>query len=194
MSKVKAILASIFITIGILVGMLVSLQLKGLNVEVPPVEVPDYSQSLEALEEQIDFLKQKIDELEARLQDIQDGLDSLLETFDMAETYTITGYAPLDPQAVYGLDYIGNPAVTASGDRPIPGQTVAADKSIPFGTKVWIEGVGVRTVNDRGGSIKRGRLDLCMATKSEAVAFGRQKRKVIILKEGQKYGNDKQRY
>jgi len=152
--------------------------------EVPPVEVPDYSQSLEALEGQVDYLKQKMEEMQGRIQDIRDRLDILLETFDMAETYTITGYAPLDPQAVYGLDYIGNPAVTASGDRPIPGQTVAADKSIPFGTKVWIEGVGVRTVNDRGGAIKRGRLDLCMATKEEALSFGRQNRKVIILKEG----------
>jgi|LSQX01.2.fsa_nt_gb 3D (Asp-Asp-Asp) domain-containing protein len=152
--------------------------------EVPPVEVPDYSQSLEALEGQVDYLKKKMEELQGRIQDIRDRLDSLLETFDMAETYTITGYAPLDPQAVYGLDYIGNPAVTASGDRPIPGQTVAADKSIPFGTRVWIEGVGARTVNDRGRAIKRGRLDLCMETRDEALQFGRQRRKVIILKEG----------
>jgi 3D (Asp-Asp-Asp) domain-containing protein len=126
-----------------------------------------------------------MNELEARIQGIQDGINGLLETFDIsaAETYTLTAYAPLDPKAVYGLDYIGNPAVTASGDKPVPGQTVAAAKDIPFGTKVWIEGVGVRTVNDRGGAIKRGRLDLCMATRDEAIAFGRQKRKVIILKE-----------
>jgi 3D (Asp-Asp-Asp) domain-containing protein len=125
-----------------------------------------------------------MEEMQDRIQDIRNRLDSLLETFDMADTYTITAYAPLDPSAVYGLDYIGNSNVTASGDKPIPDETVAADKSIPFGTRVWIEGVGVRTVNDRGGAIKRGRLDLCVATKSEAIAFGRQKRKVIILKEG----------
>ncbi len=148
-------------------------------VEVPPVEVPDYSQNLDTLEE-------KMNELEARLQDIQDGLEDLLETFDTAESYTLTAYAPLDPSAVYGLDYIGNPSVTASGDKPIPDETVAADKSIPFGTRVWIEGIGIRTVNDRGGAIKRGRLDLCMETRDEALQFGRQRRKVIILKEGQK--------
>lgn len=154
-----------------------------LPVEIP-VEVPDYSQSLETLEGQVDYLKEKMNELQTRLQELQDGLDSLLETFDVAETYTLTAYAPLDPKAVYGLDYIGNPAVTASGDKPIPGQTVAADKSIPFGTRVWVEGIGIRTVNDRGGAIKRGRLDLCMSTRDEAIAFGRQNRKVIILKEG----------
>ena len=185
MSKVEAILTSIFLVVMLVIAIGMH-QLKGLNVEAPPVEVPDYSQSLDALEKQVDYLKEKMNELEVRLQGIQDGLEDLLETFDMAETYTITGYAPLDPQAVYGLDYIGNPSVTASGDKPIPDETVAADKSIPFGTKVWIEGIGLRTVNDRGGAIKRGRLDLCMATRDEAIAFGRQNRKVIILKEGQK--------
>ena len=182
---------SVFVSISILmilVGLVfLILTISAIKTSLPveiPVEVPDYSQSLEALEGQVDYLKQKMEEMQGRIQDIRDRLDSLLETFDVAETYTITGYAPLDPQAVYGLDYIGNPAVTASGDRPIPGQTVAADKSIPFGTKVWIEGIGIRTVNDRGGAIKRGRLDLCMETRNEALQFGRQKRKVIILKEG----------
>lgn len=160
-----------------------------------PVEIPDHAQDMEKMELQIEHLKQRvdrigqrIDELQTRLQDIQDGLDSLQEALDIAQsdTYTITAYAPLDPSAVHGLDYIGNPNVTASGDKPIPDETVAAAKDIPFGTRVWIEGVGIRTVNDRGGAIKRGRLDLCMETRDEAIAFGRQDKKVIILKEGQK--------
>lgn len=183
MSKVEAILASISL---VLIAIGISLILKGLNVEAPPVEVPDYSQSLDALEKQVDYLKEKMNELEARLQGIQDGLEDLLETFDIAETYTLTAYAPMDPKAVHGLDYIGDPTITASGQAPVPNETVAAAKDIPFGTRVWIEGVGLRTVNDRGGAIKRRRLDLCMETKDEALQFGRQRRKVIILKEGQK--------
>ncbi len=187
MRKAESMFLSISILMILVALVFLVLTISAIKAALPvetPAEVPDYSQSLEALEGQVDYLKQKMEEMQGRIQDIRDRLDSLLETFDMAETYTITGYAPLDPQAVYGLDYIGNPAVTASGDRPIPGQTVAADKSIPFGTRVWIEGVGVRTVNDRGGAIKRGRLDLCMETRDEALQFGRQRRKVIILKEG----------
>ena len=185
MSKGEAILASIFLVVMLVIAIGMH-QLRGLNAEAPPVEVPDYSQSLEALEGQVDYLKQKMEEMQDRIQDIRNRLDSLLETFDMADTYTITAYAPLDPSAVYGLDYIGDPTITASGQAPVPNETVAAAKDIPFGTRVWIEGVGVRTVNDRGGAIKRRRLDLCMATRDEAIAFGRQNRKVIILKEGQK--------
>ena len=187
---------SVFLSISILM-ILVALVFLVLTISsfktALPIEMPDHD--LERIELQIDYLRQrtgeigqKIDEIQTRLQELRDRLDSLLETFDMtkADTYTITGYTPLDPSAVYGLDYIGNPNVTASGDKPVPNETVAAAKDIPFGTKVWIEGVGVRTVNDRGGAIKRGRLDLCMATRDEAIAFGRQKRKVIILKEGEK--------
>lgn len=177
---------SVFISISILM-ILVGLVFLILTISAIkttlPIEIPDHEKDLERLELQIDYLKQrtgelgqKIDEIQTRLQELQDGLDSMLETFDTAESYTLTAYAPLDPKAVYGLDYIGDPSVTASGDKPIPGQTVAADKSIPFGTKVWIEGVGVRTVNDRGGAIKRGRLDLCMETRDEALQFGRQRR------------------
>ena len=184
---------SVFLSISILM-ILVALVFLVLTISsfktALPIEIPGHD--LERIELQIDYLRQrtgelgqKIDELEARLQDLQDRLDILLETFDMAETYTITGYAPLDPSAVHGLDYIGDPTITASGQAPVPNETVAAAKDIPFGTRVWIEGVGVRTVNDRGGAIKRRRLDLCMATRDEAMAFGRQNRKVIILKENE---------
>mgnify|MGYP001064786715 CR=1 FL=1 len=188
---------SVFLSISILM-ILVGLVFLVLTISTIkatlPVEIPDHDKDLERMEIQIDLLRQrvdrigrKIDELEARLQDLQDGLEDLLETFDIsaAETYTLTAYAPLDPKAVHGLDYIGDPTITASGQAPVPNETVAAYKNIPFGTRVWIEGVGVRTVNDRGGAIKRGRLDLCMATRDEAIAFGRQTKKVIILKEGE---------
>ena len=189
MSKAESTFLSISILMILVALVFLIFTLSTIKTALPveiPVEVPDYSQSLETLEGQVDYLKQKIDELEARLRDIQDGLEGLLETFDTAETYTLTAYAPMDPKAVHGLDYIGDPTITASGQVPVPNETVAASKDIPFGTMVWIEGIGIRTVNDRGGAIKRGRLDLCMATRDEAIAFGRQNRKVIILKEGQK--------
>lgn len=197
MSKAESMFLSISILMILVALVFLVLTISSFKTALPK-ETPDHDKDLERIELQIDHLRQrvgrigqKIDELEARLQDLQDRLDSLLETFDTAESYTLTAYAPLDPQAVYGLDYIGNPAVTASGDKPVPGQTVAAAKDIPFGTRVWIEGVGVRTVNDRGGAIKRGRLDLCMETRDEALQFGRQRRKVIILKEGEVNWNEK---
>lgn len=44
--------------------------------------------------------------------------------------------------------------VTASGVGVQEGRTIAAPSSIPFGTEVYIEGLGSYVVEDRGGYIK----------------------------------------
>jgi 3D (Asp-Asp-Asp) domain-containing protein len=94
--------------------------------------------------------------------------------------YVATGYAPLDPRAVRGVCYSGNPKITASGRLTKPGVSVAAPRHIPFGTWLWVEGVGLRRVDDRGGKIKGRRIDICFATRKEALEWGR--RKVLVVK------------
>ena len=61
------------------------------------------------------------------------------------------------------------------------GVTVAMDKSMPFGTKIYIDGVGERIVQDRGGAIKGNRIDLYFGSHQEALNFGRQTKQVTIL-------------
>lgn len=92
-----------------------------------------------------------------------------------------TGYAPLDPKAVRGMCYSGDPKITASGRQVMPGVTIAADRSIPFGTWIWIDSLGWRRVDDRGGAIKGGRLDICFATRAEALAWGVKHKTVVIV-------------
>lgn len=53
--------------------------------------------------------------------------------------------------------------ITASGTQAAVGRTCAADKSLPFGTVLYIEGIGYRTVEDRGGAITGGRIDVLCA-------------------------------
>ena len=71
--------------------------------------------------------------------------------------------------------------ITASGVKAVEGVTVATDKSIPFGTKVYIDGVGERIVQDRGGAIKGNKIDLYFDSHEKALEFGRQTREVTIL-------------
>lgn len=91
-----------------------------------------------------------------------------------------TGYAPLDPKAVKGVCYSGDPYVTASGRKTTPGITIAAAKRIPFGTWVWLEGFGWRRVDDRGKKITKGRIDICFHTRKEAIEWGKRKVRMYI--------------
>lgn len=50
--------------------------------------------------------------------------------------------------------------VTASGTQATVGRTCAASKDLPFGTRLYIEGIGERIVEDRGGGVKGDHIDV----------------------------------
>lgn len=93
------------------------------------------------------------------------------------EWFTITAYCPC-------LKCCGKTdGVTESGIKAVEGITVAADESLPFGTKIHIDGVGERIVQDRGGSIKGNKIDLYLSDHQSALNFGIQTKQVKILNE-----------
>lgn len=67
----------------------------------------------------------------------------------------------------------GGGGTTASGTQVTPYQTAAVDTSvIPFGTKLYIEGIGYRIAEDRGGAVKGNKIDLAVTTHEEALNLG----------------------
>ncbi|MGB3100446.1 MAG: ubiquitin-like domain-containing protein [Psychrobacillus psychrotolerans] len=61
-------------------------------------------------------------------------------------------------------------------------KVIAVDPSvIPLGSKVWVEGYGHAVAGDTGGVIKGNKIDLFMASKSQAYDFGRKKVRVKVL-------------
>jgi 3D (Asp-Asp-Asp) domain-containing protein len=84
-----------------------------------------------------------------------------------------TGKSPSD--ADYG--------VTASGKRVRANHTVACPPSLAFGTRLEIEGIGVRVCEDRGGRITEGHIDVYMSQLKEARQFGRKHLRVRIIEE-----------
>lgn len=58
---------------------------------------------------------------------------------------------------------------TASGAPTVEGVTIAADPSIPFGTKLKING-HVYTVQDRGGAIRGNHIDVYVSSHSKALS------------------------
>ena len=79
------------------------------------------------------------------------------------------------------VDENGDPTIyTSSGARAMPGYTLGMSKEFAYGTKVFIPGVGMCEVQDRGGAVKGNVIDLFCATHEEACKWGRKSIQVKI--------------
>ena len=130
---------------------------------------------------QIQELESTLKEFMREKEDAHRSLEDFLEIFQPEEV-EITGYAPLDPRAIEGMCFTGNPNITYSGEPVQIGVTVAAGPEIPIGTRVWIQGHGWRVVQDRGGGVVRRNLDIAVETREEAFAIGRRSAIVVFEK------------
>lgn len=66
--------------------------------------------------------------------------------------------------------------ITASGTRVQEGRTIAVDpKVIPIGWWVYIEGIGFRRAEDKGGAINGNKIDVYFDSTKTATKFGRKK-------------------
>lgn len=61
--------------------------------------------------------------------------------------------------------------ITASGVKAQVGRTVAAPKGFAFGTRLYIDGIGERVVEDRGGAIKGNKIDVLCEDHAECYAI-----------------------
>ncbi len=98
-----------------------------------------------------------------------------------AGTFRLTGYCPcVACSGTWGTD-------TYSGISAVEGVTVAADPNIfPIGTRVYIEGLGERIVQDVGGAIKGKRIDVYVDEHWECfqTAVNRDNVRVWVIKSG----------
>lgn len=137
-----------------------------------PVEAPSVPQAaVEAVQEPPMTLQPHIEAKPATPPSV-DGISPVV--------MNTTAYTAFDE----GMDGKG---ITASGAMVCPWYTVAASKSVPFGTRVYIPyfkdkpNGGVFVVQDRGGAITEGHLDVYMPLEQAANDFGRQNLEVYIL-------------
>ena len=83
----------------------------------------------------------------------------------------------------YRLTFYAGDTITASGRTPRVNHTIAADTSIlPMYSKVYIEGWGTYTVEDRGGAIKGNRIDIFVESNRVAYQYGVQYANVYLVK------------
>lgn len=175
----------LFISFFIFLSFLLLLRLFEKNAQIQQIETLQTENLL--LHQQIQDLQQQIDCLTKRERDVIDAMQKWLDEWDvmMGE---VTGYAPLDPEAVEGWDYAGNPEVTASGGKVLIGKTAAGPPDIEFGKVFYLpQRKECRAINDRGSLINYNKagepqFDLAVKTKEEARAIGRSRELVVLQK------------
>ena len=100
-----------------------------------------------------------------------EGITPIVKTLN-ASAYTASTCDKLPSHPAYGI--------TASGAKVKEWYTVAAGKSYPMGTVIYIPALkdkpngGWFVVQDRGGAIKNNKLDIYMTTYNECIQFGRK--------------------
>ena len=122
----------------------------------------------------------KLDSIAMMQTDTLNKLNDIDVTLEPAEPTGITEEFTITHYCLENYPHIcndGDSTKTASGETPIPNYTIAADKSIPFGTKMEIDGQ-IYEVMDRGGNIREKRIDIAVQTHSEALSRGVIEREV----------------
>lgn len=135
------------------------------------------------IRESEDRLRQRFDReikgIEEQIKQMKDKYkNNYVYSFDGVITAYTAGYESTQKRKGHPLY-----GVTASGTKAKQGRTIAMDKSIPFGTLVRIEGFNeIFRVEDRGFKIKGNRVDVYFEDVDDAIKFGKQKRKIFIIK------------
>lgn len=110
------------------------------------------------------------------------------EWIRLEDGYVSAEFVGEDPHA--GMVYMGEWRITAyaetgspcaNGNYPTVGYTIACN-SLPFGSEVYIDGVGFRTVEDRGpGWLGSEWCDLYLGDYGSCVTWGSQYRSVWLV-------------
>lgn len=106
-------------------------------------------------------------------------------TTSWGRRFEVTKYLPRS--ADYGRF---NDGLTSTMKRADPNARIAAvdPALVPYGSRLWIEGLGWYNAEDCGVAIKGFRLDLLTGTRADAMEFGRQRRFVIVVPPGKDGG------
>lgn len=115
---------------------------------------------------------------------LQDRLDSMADGkiyLEEAGTFMCTAYCTEQYQHICGEGR----GITASGQPIQADVTVAADQTLlPYGTVLYIEGVGIRIVQDKGAGAQGYHLDVAVDTHENALAWsGYGEHRVWIIRE-----------
>lgn len=121
----------------------------------------------------------------------KESYEAYLASLKRQQQVTYTSYAQIAPtEESVASGSIGSYELTAytwtgntcaNGEYPTDGVTIASN-TLPLGTRVYIEGLGERVVQDTGG-MGSGVIDVYMDSYDACIQFGRQNAEVYVLEE-----------
>lgn len=153
MTKKKHIAYLIFATVIVLLVM--TIHLKNNRISIMQDSISGLNEAISVKDDENLRLKQEIESLKSP------GVE-----FMYLGSYKITYYCDERYEHI-----CGGSGVTASGAPTDVGTTIAVDPNvIPYGTEVYIEGIGYRTAQDRGGAVNGNHIDVLVATHDEALS------------------------
>jgi 3D (Asp-Asp-Asp) domain-containing protein len=150
------------------------------QLEITQNTVSQYKEVCKTLEDQLQYEYEVNENLELDLAEAMATVANLkseeYEIIYMGE-FKITYYCD-----ELGSHVCGGNGVTASGEQTVVGITAAADWSIlPQGSKVYIESVGFREIQDVGGGVKGNHIDVLVETHQDAIDLGTHDEGVWLL-------------
>jgi len=177
--KIERTIFLICLIICLLTLIISGLQAKAMQAEIEELQYQNSRQAAQILDKdyQIEILEIILENRELDASEPMATEPEYIGTFEITY-YTAgpesTGKSPGHP--AYGITKIGTTVKE--------GQTIAADWSVlPAGTKVYIEGIGERIVEDTGGLIVDKCIDVYVEDVDLARQLGRHKADVWIVED-----------
>lgn len=144
----------------------------------------------EKIEAKLEVIKVHNDKKEELHTKAKESYEAYLASLKRQQQVTYTSYAQSAPTESVTSGSIGSYELTAytwtgntcaNGEYPTDGVTIASN-TLPLGTRVYIEGLGERVVQDTGG-MGSGVIDVYMDSYDACIQFGRQNAEVYVLEE-----------
>lgn len=126
----------------------------------------------------VDLSSKRINQLEKENKRIKEEYTNFVNKYFMKKV-TLTAYTNAKNETNFDNEN------TAIMETPYPGRSIAVSQDLSYllGKKVYIEGIGVRIVNDLMNKRYTNSVDVLVPSKSYAKEFGVKKNKKLVLIE-----------
>ena len=176
--KIERAIFLVCLIICLLVLIASGLDAKTMQAEIDELRYQNNRQAAQLLDRQAE-----IEILEAVIKNREQDASKIMDEPEYVGTFEITYYTA-GPESTGKTPDHPAYGITRSGTVVEEGRTIATDWDVlPPGTKVYIDGIGERIVEDTGGAIVDKCIDVYVEDVDVALQGGRHKADVWIVKE-----------